>query len=69
MPRMNDPVATYDPDTDALTISGGGLPKTWSASPDGLIECEIDAQGLWVALRVHDAGSSFGEARPSNRCG
>ena len=60
MPYMNDPAATYDPDTDALTVSGGGLPKTWSASPDGLIECGIDAHGQWVALRVHDASSSFG---------
>ena len=60
MPHMNDAVATYDPDTDALTISGGGQPKTWSASPDGLIECGIDAHGQWVALRVHDARSSFG---------
>ena len=60
MLHMNDPVATYDPDMDSLTISGGGPPKTWSASPDGLIECGIDAHGQWVALRVHDAESSFG---------
>ena len=60
MPHMNDAVATYDPETDSLTISGGGLLKTWSASPDGLIECGIDAQGQWVALRVHDARGSFG---------
>ena len=60
MLRMNDPVATYDPDTDSLTISGSGQPKTWSASPDRLIECGIDAHGQWVALQVHDARSSFG---------
>ena len=57
---MNAPVATYDPDTDALTVSGGGQPETSSASPDGLIECGIDANGQWVALRVQDAESSFG---------
>ena len=60
MRHMNDPTATYDPDTDSVTISGGGQPKTWSASPDGLIECGIDADRQWVALRVHDASSSFG---------
>ena len=60
MLHMNDPTATYDPDTDSLTISGGGQPKAWSASPDGLIECGIDANGQWVALRVQDAESSFG---------
>ena len=60
MLHVNDPTATYDPDTDSLTISGGGQPKAWSASPDGLIECGIDANGQWVALRVHDAESSFG---------
>lgn len=60
MLRMNDAVVIYDADTNSLTISGGGQARTWSASPDGLVECGADARGELVVIRVHDVASSFG---------
>ena len=60
MPHMSDAVVIYDPDTKSLTISGGGRAESWSASPDGLVECGIDARGELIGVRVHDVASTFG---------
>ena len=49
-----------DPDTESLTISGGARAESWSASPDGLVGCGIDARGELVGLRVRDVASTFG---------